>query len=304
MLPSESSRNSWTLLWALVATLFVSVQGMALARRSCSLFARNFGFARRPNIPARMASTLPEFEVEQKFTLGSLEETEKRLKELGFEKSPNQVHMVDWYWEDAWSQWTLTCQDCWLRLRQALPSKKAGWQLKVRRPVSGNTAATVYEEIGGPEAIQKALALLPSDISAATAESQDLLQLFLKETEQPIPEEMMQSNSQPRLFPFARIETKRSSWIPSATCPHSTLKVDLDTAIYSADNSIYTVGEVEEVVHSQEDVVSAKERVEIFIGKLTGTESTAPSIGKLEYYLMNHRPEHFQALVDSGILNN
>ena len=105
---------------------FGSANGMVVVPR---VFGQLLPALHRPNksLCTRMAaastsSPLPEYEVEQKFALASADETtriETRLKELGFEttQAPD-VRMVDWYWDDAADNWSLTTQDCWLRLRQ------------------------------------------------------------------------------------------------------------------------------------------------------------------------------------------
>jgi hypothetical protein len=280
-----------------------------------------------------MTSSSLELEVEQKFTLGSSSEEkakiEKRLTDLGFEVlivPHHETHvagMVDWYWDDAanrGNKWPLTSQDCWLRYRRQ--GNRAAWQLKLRPQNDKTTAtaaaaATVYEEICGTDALVKAIALLPRDAISTSTKGKPqqqallLLDLFRQEFQQDLPKELLDGSGDktPLLLPFARIETKRSTWIPSNTTdPHyATLRVDLDTAIYDNKDDVYAVGEVEEVVHTADEIPQARRRVQQFVEQLIGVaDATAgpslPVVGKLEHYLIRNQPEHYQALIDHGIL--
>lgn len=328
----------------------------------------------RRAITMTATTDLPEYEVEQKFALNSVEETKKieqRLQKLGFEKSSSpDISMVDWYWEDARPsgkiqqhqpqlQYSLTTQDCWLRLRQIIPRSsssssssdvKNSWQLKLSRkvpsqqPGDDNTEyATVYEEVVGMNAMTQAISLLPplttttttTDAPSSQDESESLLSLFLEKTQLQVPPELLYSSNTgddetPLLVPFAMIETQRSSWVPSSqqqqSPDYANLKVDFDTATYGTataggEEVVYAVGEVEEVVHREDDIAGARIRVQTFVDQLTknnnndnkalstltgeegtkGQQSPTP-VGKLEYYLIHHRPKHYQALVDAGIL--
>ncbi|CAB9531270.1 Thiamine-triphosphatase [Seminavis robusta] len=324
----KSPRNS---LLAIFAVIFVLTSpGMALvSTRVNRVLLHRWSV---PSLILAMSSTpssaLTEFEVEQKFALRSLDETtqiEKRLQDLGFlpqleNKGPKEG-MVDWYWDVASTakqcKWALSTQDCWLRHRRQ--GDKAAWQLKLRRSDDYKTAAaTVYEEIAGPEAIAKTMILLSTvansdDVvnSQISPQQGDLLDMFQREFQQDLPTEMVDpTTNEPLLLPFARIETKRSSWIPSGAPDsqyYATVKVDLDMATYGDCDLVYAVGEVEEVVHSADEIAAARERVQAFIEKLTGVATKQPEasptvMGKLEYYLSHHRPDHYQALVESGIL--
>jgi len=287
---------------------------------------------------AKMASTssaLPEYEVEQKFSLSSAEETlqiEGRLRELGFEKmkSPD-VRMVDWYWDDIADTWALTRQDCWLRLREVQmegdSAKKWNWQLKLGRTVptkkESNELATVYEEISGTEAVSRAMSIMFSsqkksglDIHNQRQRSENLLamlDLYKTRTDYQLPREMLcpdEDQHTPLLGPFAMIETTRSTWISSDACSSTEfkhLKIDFDNATYGPlFDGVYAVGEVEEVVHDENDIEYARSRVQTFTKLLVGSENENKGnipVGKLENFMMQHRPEHFQALVDNGIMS-
>jgi hypothetical protein len=98
------------------------------------------------------------------------------------------------------------------------------------------------------------------------------------------------------LEPFCRLETNRTTW----KYPHgdsTSLTVDLDRSNYG-----YMVGEVELVVDTKECVDEAQSRIDEFIRKLIPEETadSPPAIGKLEHYLMFHRPEHYRACIKSG----
>jgi hypothetical protein len=135
------------------------------------------------------------------------------------------------------------------------------------------------------------------------------------------------------LVPFARIESTRSSWIvPSdnnnnmpPTSPEAEvsswsnrrcmgLSVDLDVTTYG-----YAVGEVETIVHEESNVAEARERIQQFLNQLLleNTEATnnnsnnnnnktttTTTVGKLEYYLIKYRPDHYQACLQSGSLTS
>lgn len=328
-----------------LSLLASTVNGMVL--RSLTLKVRQRAHSKYPaSRTYRMASStmdedLPEYEVEQKFALDSssdIQRIETRLRELGFDAAKNSITMVDWYWEDVQeNSWPLTTQDYWLRYRQTIskhdtngntgtPKSSGSWQLKLGRKVSNsetNTGgrATVYEELAGPEAITKAMALLPAAAISRNGPSSPLLGLFLKEVQHPLPAELLasisSSNTQaslPMLAPFAKIETQRSSWIPTKDASdYQGLKVDLDRATYggsAAEGDVYAVGEVEQVVHNEKCIGPARANVQFLTQRLLNkqtnpatTTTAAPVVmGKLEHYLIHHCPDHFQALVDKGIL--
>lgn len=232
----------------------------------------------------RMMSTSKKtaLEVEQKFALqngGS--HVEKRLKELGFSKK-GEIDMVDWYFDTPEPDWTLTTRDCWLRCREA--GQSSTWQLKRGRRHDGG--ATVYEELEDEEAVEATISLLSNT---------KLTDEVLSEYEgYPVPQLLRVTG----LVPFARIETHRSSWtFPGESESYNDLTVDLDGTQYG-----HMVGEVEAVVYSDSEVSSAKGRIKSLIQEIVPEEDTSSQVpvGKLEHYLIRHRPEHYKACVEGG----
>jgi adenylate cyclase class IV len=223
-------------------------------------------------------------EVEQKFQLTDSGDLESRLNNLGF--VPKDTSMfVDWYFDTEKNY--LSTQDCWLRFREK--GGKGRWELKRGR---GHTSSTVYEESEGEEAISIALSLAPetakSDFGNNEFDGFEAPKLPIDESH--------------GLFPFCRLETTRSSWIVDPKVDgniYAGLGVDLD-----ATNTGHSVGEVETVVETDGEVLEAKARVEALIAKLTENSGSdeGPAVGKIEHFLMNYRPEHYDACVKSGVM--
>jgi hypothetical protein len=224
-------------------------------------------------------------EVETKFAVLDGDEIEEKLLNLGMIKE-NDKTMVDWYFDLPAPNWILTPQDCWLRFRET--PKGSSWQLKRGRNHEGG--ATVYEEFEGMDAIEIALSILPK--------YNDSIDLPITESDcdsYQVPKFPDPSN----LVPFARIETRRSSWEPKdKNSPYTGLIVDLDGTDFG-----YTVGEVETVVNSEEDVEAARQRVSQFVNFLapdSAVTGDSPAIGKLEYYMVLNRQDQYEACVHSG----
>jgi thiamine-triphosphatase len=222
-------------------------------------------------------------EVEQKFALdenGSL--VEARLKELGFRKN-GEVDMEDWYFDTPDPHWTLTPRDCWLRCRQTHESST--WQLKRgRRHQDG---ATIYEELEGEEAIEASISMLPDN---------DVAVVVPEEYEGRAVPKFPRSNVP--LIPFSLILTHRSSWgFSGESEAYKGLTVDLDGTQYG-----YMVGEVEAVVYNNEDVPPAKDRINSLIREIVPEQNRSGPVpvGKLEHYLIRHRPDHYRVCVEGG----
>jgi len=101
------------------------------------------------------------------------------------------------------------------------------------------------------------------------------------------------------LRPFCRLETRRSSWkVDRIENPYFGLVVDLDST-----NTGHTVGEVE-MMCDEAEVEAGKARVQDLIVQLCGRNDSASdgAIGKLEHFLMNNRPRHYEMCVQSGVL--
>lgn len=234
----------------------------------------------------RMMSTSKNIalEVEQKFALDENRSlVEARLKELGFRKT-GEVDMEDWYFDTPDPHWTLTPKDCWLRCRQTHESST--WQLKRgRRHQDG---ATVYEELEDEEAIEASISMLPDN---------DVAVVVPEEYEGRTVPKFPRSNLLP-LVPFALIATHRTSWkFGGESEAYDGLTVDLDGTQYG-----YMVGEVEAVVYNNDDVSLAKDRINSLIGEIVPEQNRSGPVpvGKLEHYLIRHRPDHYRACVEGG----
>lgn len=221
-------------------------------------------------------------EVEQKFALTDSGDLEARLSGLGF-KPDGKKTFVDWYFdtEDV----RLTTQDCWFRFRDM--GGNGEWQLK--RGCGENSASTVYNETEGDVAVSNALSLLEGNTRDEPSTKSEIFDGYS------IPK--IPGGENCGLLPFCRLETTRSSW--SAGGEYENLVVDLD-----ATNTGYGVGEVETVVEDAADIAEAKERVQSLISRITENISSddEPAVGKLEHYLINNRPEHYQACIESGVI--
>jgi adenylate cyclase class IV len=261
-------------------------------------------------------------EVERKFSLlgANLDSLSDRLRQAGL-KEAGTKEMVDWYFDRP--QYPLIRQDCWLRYRTTAAidgSNNDGsgtWQLKQGRKVNQNSSGTtVYEETEGKEALKITQTLLNGcTLTQTTTTTTTTTALFDGVFEvPPIPISGMQ--------PFARIATKRSSWImpnddndddgnnDNSSCnsnssssnenQHIWLTVDLDTTDFG-----HAIGEVEAVVTNVQDVTMAHAKIDDLIEQLqvggsSSSDGGAASIimGKLEYYLKLKRPEILQLIME------
>jgi hypothetical protein len=240
-------------------------------------------FSSRRGIVTRPMS----LEVEQKFQISNPTDLESKLKELGF-TSKGFTTIVDWYFDNNKND--LTTRDCWLRYREK--GSKGQWELKKGR---GDQGTTVYEELEGEQAYLTASSILEGAVALESTERASHHPSTLEGF--PVPEIPL-----PRsygLYPFCRLETKRSSWITDAhDSPYAGLSVDLDST-----NTGHTVGEVE-IVCDESEVEISKKRVRTLIMELTGNDGsdTNTAVGKLEHFLLNNRPEHYAACLEAGVL--
>jgi hypothetical protein len=161
------------------------------------------------------------------------------------------------------------------------------WQLKQGRGES--STSTVYEETEGDVAVSNALSLLEENTRDEPSTKSETFDGYA------IPK--IPGGENCGLLPFCRLETTRSSW--SAGGDHEGMVVDLD-----ATNTGYGVGEVETLVEEASDIAKAKERVQSLISRITENINSddGPAIGKLEHYLINNRPQHYQACIESGVI--
>jgi len=235
-----------------------------------------------------MSTSKPvELEVEQKFAVdGNVSHVETRLMELGFRKR-GEIDMVDWYFDTPDPNWTLTPKDCWLRCREI--EKESTWQLKRGRRHQGG--ATVYEEIEGEGAIEGCISMI-SDKSEGVEVPEEYEGQAIPKLPRPFA----------GLVPFARIETHRSSWKFSGESEsYDGLTVDLDGTQYG-----YMVGEVEAVEHDDSDIPLAQDRIGSLVQKILQDKnaSSQTPVGKLEHYLIRHRPNHYKACVEGGSIQD
>lgn len=236
----------------------------------------------------RMRSTSKiVLEIEQKFAINDeCSHVETRLTELGFSKT-TEIKMVDWYFDTP--DWSLTPRDCWLRYRET--PRGSSWQLK-KRGKKHEGGATVYEELKDEEAIEASITLLSSSISDVSVREEydgHAVPKFPHPTPSPF-------------VPFARIETNRQSWtFDGESEAYDGLSVDLDGTQYG-----YMVGEVEAVVNNDGDVSLAKTRIDALVKEITQDQdaSNHVPVGKLEYYLIRNRPDHYKACVQGGSIQD
>jgi thiamine-triphosphatase len=314
--PSSNKINDSTMRVSFLLPLLILLNGMpkqTFVRAFLALPVRlSFPLptkrTKRTAFVRRGMTTTTTLEVEQKFALldSNLEDIKARLSQAGFQLD-NVKEMVDWYFDVEGS--VLTRHDCWLRYRQLLSSdadQTGQWELKRGQPrtirrkgeaeSTERNTLTVYEEIEGAAAVTTACSVLsdfnfsasfssstPNTTETSTSNFQDYLvpQLGVTDT---------------GLEPFARIVTQRSSWKSTDKFNWENLSVDLDTTDFG-----YAVGEVERVVHRQEDVEAARTQVHALIAEICNGVSD-PAVGKLEYFLKRNRPDIYQACVESGTI--
>lgn len=232
-------------------------------------------------------------EVEQKFHFEKASDLEKKLQKLGFD-SQGAVTFVDWYFDNDAN--CLSTKDHWLRYREK--SGQGQWELKVGR---GHHSATVYEEIEGDGACLEAIKCIKESGShdrdrkgfASLEATFDGFQI------PSFPPSIGDAATLVGLAPFCRLETQRSSWkVLDRDHEYFGLTVDLDST-----NTGHTVGEVE-ILCNETQVATGKARVQHLISELCGTVegSSGDAIGKLEHYLLNYRPEHYELCIQNGVL--
>eukprot|EP00521_Asterionellopsis_glacialis_P013434 CAMPEP_0195307806 /NCGR_PEP_ID=MMETSP0707-20130614/37902_1 /TAXON_ID=33640 /ORGANISM="Asterionellopsis glacialis, Strain CCMP134" /LENGTH=561 /DNA_ID=CAMNT_0040372059 /DNA_START=301 /DNA_END=1987 /DNA_ORIENTATION=- len=224
-------------------------------------------------------------EIEQKFALDDRESVEKRLKELGLQEK-GCVTMVDWYFDLPAPRWSLAPKDCWLRYREK--EKKGTWELK-RGGRHEEGGATLYEEIEGLNGFNMALSALPST-SSAEANVDELPTRFDGLTIPPLPVSCA-------LVPFARIESRRSTWYFAKTKDDSSGPFHDLTVVIDITDFGHMVGEVEAVVYDEKDVPGARERIGKLIVEIAANGPSVLGVGKLEHYLMINEPDLYEIYV-------
>lgn len=256
-------------------------------------------------------------EVEQKFQIDNQDQGEisSKLQHLGFQPKGDPTTFADWYFDDL-SSLRLSLQDTWLRYRETEKSD-GEWQLKrgqlplLRGSVKTNSKSTVYEEIEGLEAVQIALSILQRDDdddekALYTGEKEDHIMTDDNITMKDCFQAPVLPTGHPHsLKPFVRLVTTRTSWILTEAADggdswSGNIQVDLDTT-----NTNYAVGEVETVVDTNDDVLEAQAVVQRIIEGIIGSDgSSQPAMGKLEHFLIQYRPNHYECLIKAGVLKN
>ena len=239
-----------------------------------------------------MQETKRVIEVEQKFSTLKLDAVLENLHALKF--SPEkEVRFMDWYFDRA--DLVLCTQDHWLRYRHLSKSPDEGhWQLKKGCKVTGGV--TVYEELEGGDAINMVKSLMDSNDMKKTIDKIDNSSSWNEYKIPNLPDDI----SSYKLKPFARIETRRSTWKKSMI-ENNNIVVDIDGTDFG-----YMVGEVEIVVNRDEDVEEAQKSVNQFIRDITNAatdDDCPPALGKLETYLIQNRPDVYDACTSSGVMH-
>ncbi|KAL7538164.1 hypothetical protein ACHAWF_006009 [Thalassiosira exigua] len=259
-----------------------------------------------------------ELEVEQKFAIAdavAAKRVERKLASLGFEVSRRE-EFADWYFDLPAPRWHFSLRDCWFRYREKRVKMGSGWGWRgawqVKRGKEGcgegddaytgargaaGDGMTVYEELQGKDAKELIVKML-NDLDdggagegtpCSTYNGYDVPYLA----------------GAGGLVPFARLKTFRTCYEPTNDGEFRSLKVDVDKTDFG-----YMVGEVEAVIGNasqDEQVDAAKEKIRKLVHLISsegesGTLASIAVIGKLEQYLINNHPDHYEACVESGVI--
>jgi len=169
---------------------------------------------------------------------------------------------TDTYYDTA--DYLLTKKDIWLRQRGE------NFELKVAVHFGYDRPADQYDEITNDKSIREKL-----NIAADTGD-------------------MIKDLAAQGITPFIVCQTTRRKY----KFDEFTL-VDMDIVKYDND-STYTLAEIECMVENQSDVPAAIERIHALAQKHGCKDELVR--GKVVQYLMNHKPEHFEALVKAGVI--
>lgn len=244
-------------------------------------------------------------EVEEKFSLSELDINVfvDKLSTMGFVKGTENVEFMDWYFDLPDPDWVLSLSDNWLRFRELIrvneeDKSDGSWQMKCGTQIhNDNSGTTVYEELEGDEAINMAMSIIKDKTySTVNTRSETLMDGYV------IPSLPINADKS-GLTPFARIKTTRSSWIfKDKDDPTNNLNIDIDVTDFG-----YLVGEVEQVVESEEEVSVSKLRIQKVIEQITDASNynnNGPALGKLELYMIRNRKQHFEECVRHGVMKN
>ena len=237
-----------------------------------------------------------EIEVERKFLIKNVEELEEKLLAMdGFTRVACQTFKDSYY--DIVNEPTITLKDHWLRYREYEKSNQivGKWQLKkpaIKGKSSNSKETSVYEEVEGLNAVKEAISIGIQDNNTTKIETDGDDQALILG--------LLESNG---FQCFASFSTQRSSWTVAFDQSSfiKSFQIDLDVTNFS-----HKVGEIEAIVYNESDIKVAQDKVKALVDILDLTvcseDSSQRAEGKLERYLRENRPEHYEACIKAGIL--
>ncbi|KKP97476.1 MAG: hypothetical protein US25_C0002G0021 [Candidatus Moranbacteria bacterium GW2011_GWE1_36_7] len=159
-------------------------------------------------------------------------------------------------------EFALTKNDIWLRKRGD------DFDLKLPMHLGDNNFSQQYQEIEGEEKIREIFAIaklndFESDINAFGYK------------------------------PFCNCATTRKKYRKEGFI------IDLDSVVYD-DKGVYNIGEIELLVEEKKQMAEALEKIEKFAQK--NELKSVPVRGKVIEYLLRSKPDHYQALVEAGVV--
>lgn len=305
-----------------------------------------------------------EVEKKFRMSTSDMKHLQSTLTKMGFvpfslsASSSSKIQFMDWYFDTSPpDNMTFCTQDCWLRYRSLAPkvpsssssssgghldsqnlNEASSWELKIgkvfptttsttttnNKAPRSNSLTTVYQELTGLDAIQKAVSMLKKrQESGSDTHHVDTEEIIHQMDGYDIPN-IPQSLQAYGIQPFARIQTTRFQWKMDSSLSlekgwtntefWNTVKVDMDLTDFG-----YAVGEVEAIVHSIDQVNHAKEVIEHIVSQITSADRTArkneygemvvdaeeaPVLGKLETYLMHNQPQVYSVCVGAGVMKD
>lgn len=221
----------------------------------------------------RWFSVLPSIEIEMKFA------ATPAVKDRILSKATpvDQKQFTDCYW-DREGDFPLTQRDVWLRQRNQ------NWQLKI--------------PIDFYQSLQKSSPLAHNRIDQyKELETESEICSFLQTTHfiDPAGEasplhSVLLKNKYSKLF---SITTQRASY----RFQEATIVIDECLPLG------YSIGEIEFMTHDQQSSAKAQQRIRSIAEQL-GIDLSAPVYGKVLHYINHCRPQHFQVLKASGLIDS
>lgn len=161
------------------------------------------------------------------------------------------------------AQFSLSTQDMWLREREG------NFELKIPMHQDRDKSVDQYDEIVGENAIREIFAIFPHGTF-----QEDLATLGHQ--------------------PYCKCVTKRKKYHKEG------FVLDLDEVEFSGTDLKYAIAEIELLVKDKEDAAVAVEKVIDFA--LKHDLKVEPLLGKVGTYLKEKKPQHYEALIASGVL--